>query len=493
MNHFNELLKNYTPQEILDSYKSSILIIDDDYSIQRGLKTYFSKDYDILVADSALQGLDILTNHSAHCIILDIKMKDMDGFEAYPKLKEKRPDIPIIFYSAFQNEHDLKTILNTFKPEGYFAKGDNIEGLKDTVNKSIERFLSKTNQIEKMQSLQHKLEDEKKKKAYLKQRIQSNYKFESLIGISLPMIKFKKLCEKAVNSDITVLIQGDTGTGKELVANIIHENSSRSGNNFIIQNCATIPENLFESELFGHIKGSFSGAINDRKGVFEHANKGTVFLDEIGELPIAMQVKLLRLIQHGEVRPVGSNKTKYVDVRIVSATNRDLAHEVKKGRFREDLYYRLNVFKLSTPALREIMDDIPTLIQHFINKYKDKHKSSAKKISQRALKVLLNYTFPGNVRELENEIERALIMVGMEGDKIELHHLSDNILTSGQFIKKIGADNKTMKVLVESLEQDLITKAMDKHNGNKTHAAKTLGISRVGLNKKIKRYELFIN
>jgi two-component system, NtrC family, response regulator HupR/HoxA len=490
MPSFEELINDFAPVKSPETIKSCILVIDDDASIQRGLTTYFSNTYQVAVAGNGKEGIDMLLKTSVHCIILDIKMKGMNGFDTFPKIKEHHPELPIIFYSAFQNEHDLKTILNQYNPEGYFAKGDDIEKLKSAIDKSIHKFLNILNQKTDLNNIQNRLLKEKKNNRILHNRLLSNYKFDLLIGSSPKMAAFKQLCEKAVNSDITVLIQGETGTGKELIANVIHENSRRSDHPFFIQNCAAIPENLFESELFGHKKGSFSGAITDKKGIFELAHQGTVFLDEIGELPLAMQAKLLRLLQQGEVRPLGSNTTKYVDVRIISATNTDLVKDIKEGRFRKDLYYRLNVFNLTPPPLREIKDDIPLMVKFFIKKYQKKHGARAKKISGQALDILCSHSFPGNVRELENEIERAVVMLGSESDTIKPCHFSENILTKSQSKKNIKYKKKTLKEMVALFEQDLIKKAMKKHKGNKTHAADELGISRVGLNNKIQRYEM---
>lgn len=490
MTGFEELINNFDPVKSTESNKSCILVIDDDISIQRGLTSYFSNTYHVEIANNGQQGIDTLLKLPVHCIILDVKMKGMNGFDTFPKLKQQNPDLPIIFYSAFQNEHDLKTILNRYNPEGYFAKGDDIEKLKATIDKSIHKFLAILNQKTNLSTIQKNLLKEKKNNQALHKRLLSNYKFDVLIGSSQKMLEFKHLCEKAVHSDIIVLIQGETGTGKELIANIIHENSTRSDHPFFVQNCAAIPENLFESELFGHKKGSFSGAVSDKKGIFELAHNGTVFLDEIGEMPLPMQAKLLRLLQQGEFRPVGSNTTKHVDVRIISATNTDLVKNIKKGRFRKDLYYRLNVFNLSPPPLREIKDDIPLMVKFFMKRYQKKHQGTAKKISWEALKILSAHDFPGNVRELENEIERAVVMVGSDTATIEPHHFSENLLKESKLKTNLTDEKKTLKERVEFFEQELIKKAMIKHNGNKTHAAKELGISRVGLNNKIQRYEI---
>ncbi len=302
------------------------------------------------------------------------------------------------------------------------------------------------------------------------------------------MAGLKKMCRKAMHSDITVLVHGETGTGKELVANIIHANSRRADKDLFIQNCAAIPDHLFESEFFGHKKGSFTGAISNKKGLFEMADKGSVFLDEIGDLSFPMQAKLLRLLQEGEIKPVGSNSKKYVDVRLISATNKSLLNEVKAGRFREDLYYRLSVFAISPPPLRDVKEDIPLLARFLLRKYNKKYNTSVNSISDDALFKLMNYPFPGNVRELENEIERAMVMVGSSGNVIELCHFSEHITTHDQDGKEYHGSGKTLKEQVSMFEKKIIEEALEQHRGNKTLTSKALGISRVGLNNKIKRY-----
>ena len=473
---------------LVNEMKNTILVIDDDTSVQRGLQRYFKYKYDVITSESGASGMEALSKNEVHCILLDIKMKGMNGFGVYSKLKEIEPDIPIIFYTGFQNEHDIKLILNKYKPQGYFSKGESISDIEATIDEAVKIFKKKLNEKKIQKILEKELDQEKQQAVFLKKRLHSQYQFDTLKGTSPEMMKLKQMCEKAANSDITVLIQGQTGTGKELVANLIHSNSHRSEHHFFVQNCAAIPEHLFESELFGHKKGSFTGAIADKKGIFDLADNGTVFLDEIGDLCLAMQAKLLRLLQEGEIRPVGSNTNKYVNVRVISATNKSLEKEVKAGRFREDLYYRLNVFAISLPPLRAMKEDIPLLARFFLNKHLKKHKNSVTSISDDAILILMNYSFPGNIRELENEVERATVMVGNSGTVIEPYHLSDHILAHNNNTLEVHNNKTSLREKVISYEKEMIKIALEQNNGNKTHAAKFLGISRVGLNSKIRRY-----
>ncbi len=487
---FEKMMKDPPQSSLTNGFKDTILVIDDDKSIQRGLQRFLKYKYNVAASDNGTGGIEFLSKNEVHCIILDIKMSGMSGFDVYPKLKEIVPDIPVIFYTAFQNEHDIKLVLNKYNPQGYFGKGDNIIVIESTIDKLIKAFKRSLNEKITKDKLEKKLDQEHTHSCLLTNKLNSQYRFAALKGTSQKMIELKKICEKAIHSDITILIQGETGTGKELIANIIHSNGQRSKKDFFIQNCAAIPEHLFESELFGHKKGSFTGAIADKKGIFDLADNGTVFLDEIGDLSLSMQAKLLRLLQEGEIRPVGSNVNKYVNVRVISATNKSLANEVKKERFRKDLYYRLNVFTISAPPLREMKEDIPLLARFFLNKYRDKDVNSVSSINDDALLALMDYSFPGNIRQLENEIERAVVMAGNVADTIEIYHFSEHIIDLKKNNPEFDINNKSLKEKVISFEKKLIKEALNQNNGNKTHAAKTLGISRVGLNNKIKRYNI---
>jgi transcriptional regulator with GAF, ATPase, and Fis domain len=327
----------------------------------------------------------------------------------------------------------------------------------------------------------------KKENFLLRREIEKRFSFDEIIGNSRVMVDLFKLCEKVINLDITVLIEGETGTGKELIARCIHYNSPRKNNAFVSQNCGGIPETLLTSELFGHKKGSFTGAVADKKGLFEIADGGTIFLDEVGEMSPAMQTSLLRVLQDGEIRPLGADYHKTVDTRVVSATNRNLEDEVTKGNFREDLFYRLNVFTIKVPPLRERTGDVCILAQHFAKKYSKKIDKPTKGLSPEALKYLEAYSFPGNVRELENEIERA-VALAQDVRSIEPSHLSEKIVKKSAAITPEVTMKGTLKEMVVALEKSVLMQTLEKHGGNKTRVAGELGLSRYGLMKKMQRY-----
>jgi Nif-specific regulatory protein len=323
----------------------------------------------------------------------------------------------------------------------------------------------------------------------LREAIESRYKFDRIVGNSECMLEVFRLCEKVINSDITVLIEGETGTGKELIARCIHFNSPRKTKPFVSQNCGGIPDTLLASELFGHKRGAFTGAIADKKGLFESADSGTIFLDEVAEMSPAMQISLLRAIQEGEVKPLGADYHKKVNVRVISATNRHLEDCVKKGTFREDLFYRMNVFTVKLPRLRERTGDIPLLVHHFIRKFNEKHRRHIKGIERDALQCLEAHPFHGNVRELENEIERAVAMAE-EGGMIGIDQLSDRIKGALPSLASWIQAKGSLREQVENLEKSILLRKMDEYEGNKSKIARELGLSRYGLAKKMQRYRL---
>ena len=325
----------------------------------------------------------------------------------------------------------------------------------------------------------------------LNKELGSRYKYDNMIGKSKPMQTLYGLLDKIKAADSTVLIQGENGTGKELIAKAIHYNSHRKDKAFIIQNCSAFNDNLLESELFGHVKGSFTGAIRDKKGLFELADKGTFFLDEIGDTSPTMQVKLLRVLQEGTFIPVGATESRRVDVRIVAATNRNLKEMVESGAFREDLYYRLNVINIGVPALRDRKEDIPFLAEFFINKAQAETPTASKKIlTKRALEKLYDYAWPGNVRELQNEMERLIVLAGPE-QKITADMLSPKILELGEKGKVQGARlHGKLKDALEEMERDMIREGLRRTGWNKSKLAKELGISRAGLIMKVEKYGL---
>ena len=328
----------------------------------------------------------------------------------------------------------------------------------------------------------------KRENIYLKGKEKSRFEVANIIGQSPAMKAVFKQLKMVVGTNVTVYIEGETGTGKELIAHAVHYQSTRREKLFVTQNCAAMPENLLESELFGHKRGSFTGAEQDKKGLLEIADGGTVFLDEVGDMPMAMQVKLLRFLQEGELRPVGANKSKQVDVRVLSATNRDLEKEVEAGRFREDLYYRLKVFPIIMPPLRERREDIPLLAGHFLASFCKEINKPIAGFSQQTMDLLIAHAWPGNIRELENEVQRLVIQSDPEAFILpEL--LSPAIRKAETILAKVAPKRGTLKQMVEEVENWIIQQALGEHGGNKSQAAKELGITREGLHKKLAKYK----
>jgi Nif-specific regulatory protein len=312
--------------------------------------------------------------------------------------------------------------------------------------------------------------------------------FDDIIGTSPAMQQLFTQLEKVIDTRATIHIEGETGTGKELIATAIHYQGRRKDKLFVAANCAALPENLLESELFGHVKGAFTGAERDKKGLFEVADGGTLFLDEIGEMSPTLQARLLRVLQEGEIRPVGSSRTKNVDVRIISATNKSLEEEVKSGTFREDLYYRLHVFPIVLPPLRERREDIPLLARHFLQKYTKELKKNVSGFSQQSLDLMVAYRWPGNIRELENEVQRLVIQCDVDGF-IQPEHLSPQV-QGPDFSRTIHPAQGSLKERMEQVERWILREALDAHDNNKTQTAKTLGITREGLHKKLSKYDM---
>jgi Nif-specific regulatory protein len=333
---------------------------------------------------------------------------------------------------------------------------------------------------------------ERQKQTLLSQ-VQAQTGFQEIIGSSPPMRRLFGLMQKVIDVPTTVLIQGETGTGKELIAKIIHYKGPLKDKPFIAENCAALPESLLESELFGHVRGAFTGAVADKKGLFELADGGTIFLDEIGEMSLPMQVKLLRVLQEGQFRPVGGHRTVQVDVRLIASTNRNLVEESSAGRFREDLYYRINVFQITPPPLRERKDDILALANHFLEKFSTKYHKPVPQVTPQTLNLLMRYDWPGNVRELENEMERAVTMAA-GGDLISHEMLSDKLRPIGTV--SMGAElplTGSLKEAVRKVERRMIEQALTEAGGNRSQAAKKLGLSRQGLLNKISTYQISID
>jgi Nif-specific regulatory protein len=323
----------------------------------------------------------------------------------------------------------------------------------------------------------------------LKIEVQDRFNVQGIIGSSPAMRKVFHLMDKVMNTPTSVLIQGETGTGKELIAKAIHYSGPRKNKPIVAENCGALAENLLESELFGHVKGAFTGAIADKKGIFELADGGTVFLDEIEEMSPAMQVKLLRVLQEGQLRPVGSSETVKVDVRLISSTNRNLEEEVQKGNFREDLFYRINVFKVAVPPLRDRNEDIPLLVDFFLKQIADKFKREKPRMSSETLSLLVPYEWPGNVRELQNEIERALTLAG-DDEEIRTDHLSEKFHSDTSEAIATYSNTSTLPEVIKNIERQMIIDTLRTTNGNRSQAARKLGLTRQGLLNKINRYHV---
>ena len=443
--------------------KKKILVVDDEVSHCKMLEVVLTEEgYIISTALNGKEAVKMSEQNLYDLVLMDIRMREMDGIEALKKIKGINPDIPVIMMTAYAS---LKTAIEALKTGAfdYLTKPLNTDELILLIEKTFHHT---------------KLSEENK---LLKERLSEQFLYPDIIGNSPAIKKIFDVINHVAPTDATVLILGRSGTGKELIANAVHENSLRKQQPFVKINCAALPETLLESELFGHIKGSFTGADKNKKGKFSLADKGTIFLDEIAEMTPSTQVKLLRVLQEKEFDPIGSSKPEQVDIRIIAATNKNIEEEVSKGNFREDLYYRLNVVVVTLPPLNERKSDIKALADFFMEKYAKKNQRIVKGFTTEAYSALLNYSWPGNIRELENVVERAIILSGDE--IISVNALPDN-LNQLQFMQQ---DRQKMKTLKE-MEKDMILMAIEEKNGNRTHAAELLGISRRTLQLKLKEY-----
>jgi two-component system response regulator HydG len=458
---------------MISSKTTKILIVDDDPGHLVSVKTIIrSWGYMVKTADDGTVAVDVVKSESIDLILMDVRMASMSGIEALKQIKAYNPTIPIIIMTAYSSVDTAVEVLKSGAYD-YLIKPLDFEVLKLTIERASEHAgLKEENRA-------------------LKEHLQGDYDLENIIGRSQPMQKLLEMVSMVAPSEATVLITGESGTGKELIARSLHFNSPRRGNSLVVLNCAAIAETLLESELFGHEKGSFTGADRRREGRFVLANHGTLFLDEIGEMPSTMQAKLLRALQEREIQRVGGEETIKVDVRVVAATNRDLESDVAKGQFREDLFYRLNVMPLNAPPLRDRQEDIPLLAQHFLEKFSEKNRKDVKGFVPLAMDMLLNYNWPGNVRELENAMERAVIL--LSGEHITEKQLPLNIT------EKYPDLERSATALVQAMdgtrslgdiEKEAILATLKASNGNKAEAARRLGITRKTLHNKLKNYGL---
>jgi two-component system NtrC family response regulator len=438
--------------------KKKILVVDDDESLRRVMQMQLEEaGYEVLSAPQGQDALTLMEDTTPSLVITDLKMPGISGLDLLRKLREVYPETTVIMITAFGT---VSTAVEAMKAGAYdyITKPVDYEQLMLVVNRAMERGQL----IAEVKTLRANL-DEK-------------YGFESIVGCSTALLRVLEMASRVARRDSTVLIAGETGTGKELLARAIHQNSTRKDHAFVTVNCGAIPKDLLESELFGHTKGSFTGAVAPKRGKVEVADGGTLFLDEVGELPLELQVKLLRLIQNGEVEKVGATGATNVDVRIIAATNRNLQALIDDGAFREDLYYRLAVIPLTLPPLHERIDDIPELVQHLFLKSKQKQNVPHLRLPSSLLPHFSGYGWPGNVRELENVIERLVVL--SVGDEITLADLPDFLQRERSHADAIELNLPPGGISLERVERDLIVRALEKFNWNQTQAARYLDISR---------------
>jgi len=454
--------------------REKILVVDDKPSNVKALRVKLADaGFDIIEATSGGEALDRMETHAPDLVLLDVMMPGIDGYETCRRIKSGTADefLPVILVTARTETEALV--------EGFESGAD------DYVTKPFKpvEILARVRAMLRIRSMVQE-------NRYLRGELARRPSAESIVGESREMRRVFELVEKVSGRDVTVLVGGGTGTGKEAVARLIHDGGPRSRGSFVAANCGALTETLLESELFGHRKGSFSGAIEDRAGLFESANGGTVFLDEVGEMSGAMQVKLLRVLEEREVTRVGETEARKIDVRVIAATNKDLEAETRAGCFREDLYYRLSVFPIVLPSLRERRDDIPLLARHFLELYGRAFVQDCPGFTTDAMAALSAHDWPGNVRELANEIQRALVLTPA-GEEVGIHALSERVGGGGRPEEKDGPSGRRdgrLRDAVEALERDLIQRAFERHQGNKTHMSRDLGISRWTLLQKLRAY-----
>jgi DNA-binding NtrC family response regulator len=465
------------------SKPAHVLVVDDEESICSSLARFLPTcGYQVQVALNAQEALKLREQYAFDVLLTDLRLPDMDGITLGGQFKAQDPDVIVILMTAFGTIESAVEAMRAGVDDYLVKPFRTIDNVHHKLALALEhRRLTRENVV---------LREEKR--ALLGQ-VRTKYKFENIVGHSEPMQEVFRLIEKVADSDSTILILGDSGTGKELVARAIHYNSRRHNHPLVAVNCGAIPSELLESELFGHMKGSFTGAVSSRIGRFQLADGGTIFLDEIGDMLPSLQVKILRVLQEREFDPVGATKPVKVNVRVIAATNQNLEKAVRDKRFREDLYYRLNVIRIPLPPLRERREDIHVLAQHFLEFYNREKEKAVKGFSEETLRIMDEYDWPGNVRELENTIERIVIMKG-EGE-VTPEDLSDRMRRSkarpcASFKIDIPPSGISFYDLVQNFENDLIVQALEKTRWNKNKAAALLRLNRTTLVEKIKKKQL---
>ncbi|NOZ20893.1 MAG: sigma-54-dependent Fis family transcriptional regulator [Planctomycetes bacterium] len=446
--------------------KGKILVVDDDAALGKMCEEAFTKrGYEAKAVTSAAEALEALQGPDEYRVVLtDLVMPTMGGIDLMKRAQEINEPLDFIVMTSYGTIDNAVEAMKLGAAD-YITKPFKLDVLVMAVDRLLE------------------VQDLESEVVRLRSELEGRFRFENIIGQSPKMQQVYDLIESVSETDANVLIQGETGTGKELVARAIHYNSHRKDKPFVKVDCAALTETLLESELFGHVKGSFTGAIRDRDGRFRTADKGTIFLDEIGNVPITIQTKLLRVVQDSQFEPVGGDETIAVDVRVIAATNADLGMHVKQDKFRSDLFYRLNVITIQLPPLREKKEDIPALVAKFLVQYREKNNRPITSISRPALHKLMSYDWPGNVRELENMIERAVILC--KGDTIEPQDLS-----LPHDVDLPDMREKTLDDAIDEVEKRIILDTLQTHDGNKIKAAKALGISRASLYNKLKKHDI---
>lgn len=446
----------------------TILLVDDDDSLRRVLQHHLTQaQYEVLTARDGMEGLDLFTTHSVSLVITDVSMDRLDGNELLRRIHTINEEIPVIVITAFGTIESAVTAMKLGAFD-YLTKPFSKEELLLTIDKALQY----THLVQENRSL--------------KRFINQHFSLPNLVGTSAAMRRVASFIEKVAVTDALVLIGGESGTGKEIIAKAIHQNSRRRNNPFIIINCGAIPEGLLESELFGHRKGSFTGAISDSRGVMEAADGGTVFLDEVGELPLSLQVKLLRVLEEGEFFRVGESTTRRVNVRFLAATNRSLSKMVEAGEFRADLYFRLNVVPLTLPPLRHRREDIPLLTGVFLAELSKKYGRQGLTVEKEVFHYLATYPWPGNIRELKNTIERVVVLA--ESDTIRVEDLPEQLVQSVVTTGRVMVHLPDEGIDLEAVEREILLQALEKNHGNQTRTATYLNITRSALIYRMQKY-----
>ncbi len=450
----------------------SVLVVDDEPGMREFLEIMLTKEgYEVSIASNGEEAIEKIGKESFDLAIVDIQMPGINGIEVLRNTREKNYNTTIIMITAFAS-HESAIEAMKLGAYDYITKPFKIDEIKLVIRKSLDK-----NVLEK-------------ENTRLKKELDTKYGFENFIGSSNSIQQIFSLINRVSELNVNVLVSGESGTGKELVARAVHYSGSRKDGPFIPVNCGAIPETLIESEFFGHAKGAFTGATRDKKGLFEEANGGTIFLDEIGDLPIHLQVKLLRVLEEKKVRPLGKTESVSIDVRIISATNKNLEQEIMDNKFREDLFYRLNVIKVAMPPLRERKDDIPMLALHFLHKFATEMDKKITGISNEALEELEKYHYPGNIRELENIIARC---VALETNEIIKKDSLPKLNTEGDYIDLTDTLNAKDSIdsVLGDVEKQIIENALKSSRGNKSETAKMLGITLRSLRYRLAKHRIY--